>query len=99
MGKRAGELAHFMLLGQCRSRLRCRDRGEVHLCILTEVTHRSSSYSSPFGVSGRTSLVKRPTELTPRSIMMGETSITKKATNIKLHAQCSMERKARKVQI
>ena len=29
-------------------------------------------------------------------LMMGETSITKNATNIKLHAQSSMERKARK---
>ena len=33
----------------------------------------------------------------PLSIIMGETAITNKATNIKLHTQRSMERKARKV--
>ena len=56
----------------------CGDRGKVRLCILIEVTHWDFSYSAPFGVSGGTSLVKQPTDLMPRSMTMGETSIAEK---------------------
>ena len=61
--------------------MRCGDHGEMHLCILTthwsNATPWSPSYSDPFGVFRRTSLVKQPTDLVPR-LMMGETSITKR---------------------
>ena len=58
---------------------------------------RMSRSKAPFGVTGRTSVVNSTTDLMLRSTMIGVTSIPKRVTNIKLHAQSSMERKVRKV--
>ena len=74
----------------------------------TFVTHRQAAHpvAAPFqpGFSTSNLTFNNKTVWVTRTLfaviyilMMGETSITKKATNIKLHAQNSMERKAREV--
>ena len=83
-----GSLTSCSMLQEALASGRCRDRGEVRPCILIE-SLADVLPIVPYLVSLD---VKRPTELTPRSIMMGETSITIKATDIKLHAQISKGR-------
>ncbi|SRR5258706_11040543 len=54
-------------------------------------------FNSNLTFNNKTAWVTRTLFAVIYILMMGETSIIKKATNIKLHAQNSMERKARKV--
>ena len=88
MGKRADGLAHFML-------------PSVNDAFASgvEVAERCVSVYDSLPIVPYLASLEEPPLLRdpPSSMTMGETSITKKATNIKVHAQNSMERKARKV--
>ena len=92
MGKRADGLAHFML-----SPVNDAFTSGVEIARCVSVYDHLPIGPYLASLEELPLLRDPPSSCMPRSIIMGETSITKKATNIKLHAQNSMERKARKV--